>query len=112
MKIDIEYTFNDEEILIIKKIFLMKNEPGTVKELKIFCKEGTGEPIFKEEFFKALNYSKPKTALITRFLLATNIIKVQKVQIEKTRITKQILKFNYKKVEEILNKINEKKQTD
>ena len=112
MKIEIEYTLSDEEILIIKKIFLMKNEPEAVKELKGFYTEGNGEPIFKEDFFNALKYSRPKTSIIIRFLLAMNIAKIQKIQIGKTRATRQTIKFNYKKVEEILNKINEKKQTD
>ena len=69
MKIEIEYTLSDEEILIVKKIFLMKNEPEAVKELKGFYTEGNGEPIFKEDFFNAMKYSRPKTSIIIRFLL-------------------------------------------
>lgn len=99
--IETTYELNDDEIFLLKSIYLLKNEKSKVQMLK----EINIDKVFKEDFFEALSFSAPKKTLAIRFLTALGLVKTKRIQIENTKISKTILVFNYKKIEEIIIEI-------
>ena len=95
------YELNDDEIFLLKSIYLLKHDKNKVQMFKDF----TADKVFKEEFFEALCFSAPKRALAIRFLTALGLAKSKRIQIENTKVSKAVLVFNYKKIEEIIIEI-------
>lgn len=101
MKITTDYFLNEEEIILLKKIYLLKNEPSKVPELANFREKNV---VLKTDFFKSLNYPINKQRIAIRFFTALDIAKLSPISMGGTKVQKQI-KFNYEKIENLIEKI-------